>query len=117
MIVLLVLNCVYAALQALTPGVTCSTVIFLLFNNPVCMQPFQLLVTALALLAAAGRAAAQPTNALPGQPPIVFHGRVLPDRTFVESTWLQVAGRSFSLPLLSLVCHVVWSQASRLHSR
>jgi hypothetical protein len=67
------------------------------------MQPFQLLVTALALLAAAGRAAAQPTNTLPGQPPIVFNGRVLPDRTFVESTWLQVAGRFFSVSLFSFL--------------
>lgn len=61
------------------------------------------LITVALVLAAAGPAASQPTNALPGQPPIVTNGVVLPDNTFVQSTWLQAASEfaPFFLRLLT----------------
>ena len=58
------------------------------------------LITVALVLAAAGPAAAQPTNALPGQPPIVTNGVVLPDSTFVQSTWLQAASEFPPVPML-----------------
>lgn len=51
------------------------------------------LMWALAALLCAGCVSAQVTNSLAGQTPIVTNGVVLPDNTFIGSTYAQVAGQ------------------------
>jgi hypothetical protein len=51
------------------------------------------IVCAVVALLCLGSVSGQPTNANPGQTPIVTGGAVLPDNTFVASTWAQVAGQ------------------------
>ncbi|GAQ80483.1 hypothetical protein KFL_000550140 [Klebsormidium nitens] len=83
---------IHRSLEAFAPPQRPLSRLFFLREEAVENMALAYILAAAALvLAAAGPAAAQPTNALPGKPPVVFNGGVLPDRTFVESTFLQVA--------------------------
>jgi hypothetical protein len=55
------------------------------------------IVCAVVALLCLGSVSGQPTNANPGQTPIVTGGAVLPDNTFVASTWAQVAAGQAAL--------------------
>lgn len=54
------------------------------------------LVWAVAAMLSLSCVSGQVTNSLAGQTPIVTNGAVLPDNTFVGSTWAQVAGEFLS---------------------